>query len=380
MAYHRIRTLAKYHEITLVTMYEDKRDLEGIAELEKYCAQIHCVRHTRWDGIRNMLLRGVFSQLPFQVLYYESIALKKHLANVSLGKPFDLVHGVMLRMAPYLDAFPAPRVLDLNDSMVLNFSRQVKILRGLRKWFYQLELSRLRKYEAQVSLFAEKVIVVSELDRSLIAAHQVEVVPLGVDEPEVSFTPISTEGPIIAFSGNMNYGPNQDAVRWFLNHCWARVRQQWPEAQFWIIGKYANPSDVDFGKHKGCRVWGFVPDMMAVLRQAHMAVAPMQTGSGMQFKILEAMACSLPVVASKLGLGSIHAIPGEEVMIADDPDSMVEILGRVWADSQYRACLGRNALAFVKRHHSWEAIGDQVNGIYNDLVAGVKSSPTSGRA
>ena len=91
VAFHRIRTLAGRHEITLVTLYENEKELEGLPELEKYCHEIHCFHHSSWKGIRNVALYGGFSRLPLQVLYFKSRAMEQCLKSFAKGPSFDRV-------------------------------------------------------------------------------------------------------------------------------------------------------------------------------------------------------------------------------------------------------------------------------------------------
>jgi hypothetical protein len=70
--------------------------------------------------------------------------------------------------------------------------------------------------------------------------------------------------------------------------------------------------------------------MPDTLKDANVAIAPMQSGSGIQNKILEAMSCGLPVVTTNLGLGNIKAKPRKDILVADSPEdfaqSVIELL------------------------------------------------------
>lgn len=114
--------------------------------------------------------------------------------------------------------------------------------------------------------------------------------------------------------------------------------------------------------------------MAETLNQASLAIAPMQSGSGMQFKILEAMACELPVVTTTLGLGSIKAQPGQEILVADSPESFADTVITLLQNPQLAKEIGQRARTFVIQNHSWEYAASQVEEIYNQIFDGGRQS------
>jgi len=106
-------------------------------------------------------------------------------------------------------------------------------------------------------------------------------------------------------------------------------------------------------------VTGRVASIAEVLNSAMVAVAPMQSGSGMQFKILEAMACGVPVVATTLGLGDIAARPGAEILIADSPERFVQSVLSLAGSPELRARVGDAGLRYVRERHDWERLNER---------------------
>jgi len=86
------------------------------------------------------------------------------------------------------------------------------------------------------------------------------------------------------------------------------------------------------------------------------AIAPMQSGSGMQFKILEAMACGVPVVASTLGLGDIAAVDGKNILLADTPGLFTESVISLLQSEELREKVGNSGMYYVTQNHSWDAL------------------------
>lgn len=367
--FHRMRILSRKHEITLVSFFERDEELAGIDALREVCQAIHTVKLPRWKSFTNMSLRGPISRLPFQVLYYQSYEFNQKLHNVLEEGEFDLVHAFMLRLAPFCRNIRIPVVLDLIDSMQLNFKRRVDNSSVPHKWLLQEELRRLINYESTICKQDSRFIVVSNKDKDCILSENVDVVPLGIDIERFSPSVTRVKSQKIIFSGNMFYGPNVQAVKWFVQNCFFHIQREIEDVEFIIAGNHPTSDIRELAKYPGITVTGFVESMPKVLHQASLAVAPMQSGSGMQFKILEAMSCGLPVVTNSLGLGDIKARSGIELLLAEAADDFVDKIVKVLKDRKLANDIGNKARAFVVNTHSWEHTTNMVESIYQQSMS-----------
>lgn len=366
--YHRLRILSRKHDITLLSFYEKEEDLAGIDQIRKYCGAIHTVKLSKWRSLVNMAFLSPFSKLPFQVLYYRSREFKKKLSILLNENKFDLIHSYMLRVAPYLYTVDAPKILELIDSMQLNLERRICNERTPKLWLFKEELRRINIYEKSIGKFFNQLVVVSEKDRAFVSGDNVKVIPLGVDtDIFVSKTKLQKK-PVIIFSGNMGYAPNINAINWFMKNCFSEIQKLMPEVSLVIAGGNTSKEVFNLGDKQGVTVRGFVESMPDVLNQASVAIAPMQSGSGMQFKILEAMSCGLPVVTTAIGLGDIKARPSYEICVADTAKDFTDKVISLLRSSEMSENIGKKAREFVIQNHSWEGIVFQIEEVYNKLL------------
>lgn len=368
LPYHRLRLLSRHHQITLVSFYEQEADLVALPVLEQYCEKIIVVQLTKRQGIINMLKYGLFSRCPFQVLYYSSKQFKQVINALPL-QAFDIIHTFMLRVAPHAPTDKnVPCVLELIDSMELNFRRRL----NAEKWFWKPlvkeEISRLRRYEYRMVEKFDAAIVVAEIDKEVISHPKIECIPLGVDGAVFYPSLERFNNPRLVFSGNMGYYVNEKAIIWFIARCWASIKKQVPAAILTIVGTKPSEALRQYAKKDSTiHILGFVDSPAAELRKATLAIAPMQSGSGMQNKVLEAMACGLPVVSTSLGIGNIQAIPQKEVLIADSPDEFVQACVSLLKNPLLSAQIGTQAAQLMKNKYRWEANAAAIEAVYSRL-------------
>lgn len=369
--YHRIRTLSSRHDIRLLAFYQTLEQLRSLEKLRPYCQEIYTVKLPKWETIVNLVTGFLFSDLPLHVCKYRSLSFQKQIQEILKSQSFDIVHAFGLKLTPYLQDIPIPKVLEIMDSLQLNLERKIRISKEslLKRWLLIEEIQRIENYEKKIGKYCDCVIVVAEKDKSFIPSGRVEVIPNGIDINVFKTQIKSLEKPRIIFSGNMAYAPNIHAINWFVEICLPIIQKLIPEISLIIAG--ANPPKpiLNLSKIKGITVTGFVDSMAEVLNQASVAIAPMQSGSGMQNKILEAMACELPIVTTSLGLGSIKARSEKEIFIADNPEEFAEKIIYLLENPQLANEIGQKARDFVIQNHSWESTANQIEDIYKQLIS-----------
>ena len=127
----------------------------------------------------------------------------------------------------------------------------------------------------------------------------------------------------------------------------------------------------------GVKFFGYVPDLNEYLERATVSIAPMRSGSGIQNKVLEAMAAGIPVVATTVGLGGLRAVPGEHLLVADTPYDFTDAILQIFHNPSLRQNLVCKARGLVKDFYSWEASVQALDDIYQSVTQGVSPVRTA---
>lgn len=376
VSFFRLNYLAKMgHRIELVCFGDSRRseDQNARMTLESSGVVVHFVHWKPLEAALNLLGAVLNHKMPLQCAIYRSDEFSKTVDKVAQTLKPDALYCVMVRVAENANIFEGKIFVEMVDSMGLNFSRRVALSNFVARWILDLERRRVSAYEKALAERSELSFVVSEIDRRMIDSKKVDVIPLGIDINRFSIKRRTCEFPVIAFTGNMNYQPNVDAICWFIQYCWAFIKQAMPGVCLVIAGNNPQSRLVALGESDtSIMVTGRVPSIAEVLNAASIAIAPMQSGSGMQFKILEAMACGVPVVTSTLGLGDIGAEVGKDLLVGDTPDTFVIAVLQLLRSPELREAVGKAGMRYVRQYHTWDALNSYFEQRMVAVLEGIK--------
>lgn len=368
--YNRIRTLSKFHDIILITFYENEEEKSNIKEIEKFCKKIYSIHLNKLESVYNIIKGLFFCSTPMQINYYSSNRFREILSQILNMHKIDIIHVFLIRMFNYYKIMQGyPLILEAIDSMQLNLHRRLFYERGLKKFLLAEELKRVKKYEAMVGEQVKHLIVVAKKDGDSFNSPNVSIISNGVDKKEFypSIDNLPTK-PVVVFSGNMGYFPNIQAVKWFVTNCFSYIKEKEKNMVFYIVGGNVSKEINKLHNGKDIIVSGYVKSMGAELRKARVAIAPMQSGSGMQNKILEAMATGIPVVTTSLGLGDIQATHKKDILIANEAEKFSEYVLKCLENQDFVGKIVRNAFRLIDYNHSWESGAKKINKIYLDVI------------
>ena len=313
-------------------------------------------------------LKSLLAGTSYNVERFRSSELERRLCRILREEPPDLVLLESLYTVPCVPAVRrASRVPVVLRSLNVEHEIWQRLARGERRPAHRLYLGhlarRLRAWEVGTVNDVDAIVPVTGEDaatyRELGARVPLHVAPVGIEAAAFPDRSGLGDPGTLLFLGALDWRPNLEATRWFLESVWPLVRARVPGALFHVGG--SNPPGDLAGRlrSEGVRFLGRVPDAREFLGSGAAMVVPLLSGGGIRVKILEAMALGVPVISTRLGASGIAARDGEEILLADDPEGLASSCASLLTDRSRAVAVGRAGRARV--HSSFDAPAIAVN-------------------
>jgi len=365
-AFHQLRHLAQHHEICLLALTDEDVPPADYAQVAPLCVGGLHVHRLRRPGIAKGLTWALTNGLPLQVGYFADAAARRRLDAVLRAFRPDHIYCQLIRMAEYLRAHHAhwPCTLDYMDVFSAGMARRASRAPRWQRPVLMLEAQRLRRYEARVFDWFRHATIISDQDRQLIdhpRRQQIRVVLNGINTDY--FRPMAAPKEYeLLFCGNMAYPPNVEAAVFLATEILPLVQQQHPRARLLLAGT-TPAARVQALASEAVTVSGWLPDIRTAYAGAQVFVAPMRTGTGLQNKLLEAMAMRLPSVTTPLANAPLRGVPGQHVLVGATAAELAAHISDLLASPTQADALAGRGLVFVQENYNWQTATNRLSAL-----------------
>jgi len=365
--YWLLKILSKHFEVHLVSI----TDTEASEEFYEWAQEIRLsykIFQKRKEQLYfNTLKSLIINKLPLQVNYYYFKDVQDYINRIY--KDYDLLFSTLVRTARYIIDKEKPKILEMTDSIGLNYLRSANQTSSLKwKTIYSIESKRLLQFEKHCIEQFDITLFVNKEERDYFnLTHKTEWLPNGVNENLLTYEKRDMKYENhIAFFGKMDYQPNIDAVLWFVENVLPYLSKI---VKFIVVGAY--PAKVIQGLSKNFQnveVTGFVEDPYIILKSSLCLVAPMQTGAGIQNKVLESMALGTINIVSSLAARPIGAEHGKHFLVCDDSKDIADIINKINENPKNFENLKVNAKDFIKNNFVWSIYEKKLLEVINSVL------------
>ncbi|MEX0825701.1 MAG: glycosyltransferase [Acidimicrobiia bacterium] len=358
-AYHQLRQLAPRHDITVclvgrVPSPADRAKVEGLG------VRLEVVPMSSSGAVARMG-RAPLDRRPAQSLPYTGRAARRRIEQ--LGGSVDLIHTQLIRTAPLLPEAGPPVVVDLIDAMSVNLHRRADHDRGVRGLAARWEARRVFLYESGLMRRGVSVVAATAADATALG-DRVEVIPNGVDLEHFSFRAEGRDPYTLVFAGNLGYFPNVDAARIAATEVLPVLRRTIPTASLVLAGARPSNAIKRLAQAPGVALIPGPEDLGAIVARAGVAIVPMRAGTGMQNKVLEAMAVGTPVVTTPRAAEAVGAVPGTHLLVGEDATAIAAAALALIDDPAEARLMAERARLFVEEHFGWDASAEALERIW----------------
>lgn len=369
---HLVRWLGTRHRVVVVSLASpsvaaDPPAIDGAAAVIAIAAT-----QRRGRGARARMWQARMRNQPSESI----VALASAANRVAAAEPFDVLLVAGREVGPVHERLPRlPLVLDLCDSRAARLRAQLAVAPPVARPALAARWLAERRYERSLLVRSDHVIVASDRDRLALdgrIGRLVSIVPNGVDT-DTWRRRAPQLGHAVVFSGAMDYPANADAAVHLASRVMPLVWRHRPATRLVIVGRDPVPDVTALAADPRVTVTGTVDDIRPFLEQAGVYAAPLRFASGIQNKLLEAMAMAIPVVTTPIAAAGLQAPGGDSppVRIAVEPDAFAAAILSALDERDANPAPDPSGREYVERQFGWPAA---VALLEQALIGAVKGS------
>jgi glycosyltransferase involved in cell wall biosynthesis len=295
---------------------------------------------------------------------------------------YDLIHAETFYMMPNIPKTDVPIILVEQTIEYLGYQSYAKASKfwPIKPLLY-MDIAKIKYWEQYYWQHCDRLITMSDNDRDYIRSrhqhlNQIDVVANGVDSEFFdAVTKKLPESPTVLIVGTFKWLPNIEAVTYLVEKIWPLVLANMPTAKLHIVGYSPTEKILSYGKDASITVSGNLDDIRSAYATAHVLLAPVKSGKGTRYKILEAMATRTPIVATPLAVeGIAGVVDGKHALLAKGPMELAKHTVRVLQDASLQKKLADNSKRLVSSNYDWKAISADLNRVYQELGSSQKAT------
>jgi glycosyltransferase involved in cell wall biosynthesis len=364
-SYHLIGILSKHYDLNVIVITDESANQpEAKQFLEKHTESYKIFSFPKYRFYLNAL-RGVLGREPLQVAYYFFGEVKRYVDSQMASSDFVIAN--LIRTAKYVLQTHKPKFLDIVDSIAINYRNAIdKVSSVFWKSIYKIEAPRISAFEEECIRRFNATFFVNKTESEYWKDKgKVRWIPNGVNPKLFKYNNTNDKySNVIVFFGKMDYQPNIDAVVWYMNNVHSLVNK---DVLLYIVGIHPTAAVYRFMKeNSNVVVTGFIDDPYEIIKSALAVIAPMQTGAGIQNKILESMALEKIVITTSLAAQPIVGAQNKvHLLIADEPAQFAEYINELHQNGEVYKEIAQNAGRLVA-DYSWNRYEISLNALIEE--------------
>jgi glycosyltransferase involved in cell wall biosynthesis len=318
---------------------------------------------------------NLFSSQSYNISRFYSSDFEEVLTELLSKETFDIVQLETLWVTPYVETIrkksKAKVVFRSHNVEYMIWERLASTSKNPLKGMYlKLLAGRLKKYEVGMLNKYDGIACITELDASIFRKSGCTIpiihIPFGVNLSDYKPVESGAEFPSVFHIGSMDWMPNEEAIKWFLNTIWPKIQLKYPNLNLYLAGRNMPVWLLEL-KMKNVVVEGEVKNSLTFINSKSIMVVPLQSGSGMRIKIIEGMALAKTIISTSIGAEGIAYENNLNLLIADTEEAFEHAITRCVTNKTFSETIGKNARALVETKYDNRKICERLLKFYQTL-------------
>lgn len=364
-AYHQLKELAVTHQVCLISISDKPVDEAAYAQVKKYCTELH-VFNLKKPLIYWNTAKQFFTDKPYQTGYFYQRHIQRKINQVIQHFKPDHIYCQLIRTAEYVKNIQnIPKTIDYMDALAKGMLRRAAISSGIRKKLFNAEAKRLSEYENRIFDYFNHHTIISEQDRRLIQhpeSESIHVIENGIGEEFLDYANTAEKKYDLVFVGNLNYPPNIECAEFIAKEILPALRKRNLKPTVLISGASPHSRVLALASDQ-IEIRGWTKDIRASYCSGKVFVAPLFIGTGLQNKLLEAMALGLPCITTDLVNNALHAEPDKTILIAQNAEEFAKKINHLLIDEKDAKLIAASGKSFVQERFNWKKSVEKLNKI-----------------
>ena len=365
-AFHQIRELSIHHEIHLICLTDQPIKDEWKTAVKPYCHTLHVFKLNK-PLIYLNTAKQFFTERPYQVGYFYQGSIQRKINQLITTLAPDHIYCQLIRTAEYVKHIQhIPKTIDYMDALAKGMLRRAEISTGIRKRLFLSEAKRLGAYENRIFDYFNHHTIISAQDRKLIQhpeSNSITVVENGIGEEFLEHVCTAEKTYELIFVGNLNYPPNIACAEFLVNEILPALTKLNGSVRVLISGANPHKRVCNLAGEK-VEIRGWVKDIRESYCSGKIFVAPLFIGTGLQNKLLEAMALGLPCITTGLVNNALGAKARTDLLLAENAAEFAEKINLLLSSRSDAERISSAGKHFVKTTFSWKKSVEKLNPLF----------------
>lgn len=366
------------HHIQLFTLDTPKHITKNVFREDlQPNIQLHSQFVNTSINIQN-ILKQLFStrKNPFIAERFYNAKAANKINDILAQQTFDIIQLEGPYMGVYLSLIKertkAPVILRAHNLESQIWARQAAQASGLKKILLKQMTKGIARFEEKIATQCQGIVCITDNDckhfKRITNHIPLHVTPYGIDTSDMSAERQAAKN-TIGYLGALDWRPNQEGLIWFFENIWEALQKQHPQLNIEIAGRNAPSHFIAFlKKQKNVTFLGEIPEASAFLNKQQLLIVPLLSGSGMRVKIIQAMQCKVPIVATPVAAEGISATHNHHIMIAERPHDFAAAINILISKPRKAEEIGNQGHEWVCKHYRTTKLHQELVTFYKHLI------------